>query len=138
MNTQPPGRSRLALLLWAGLAAILLACVAGVFLVRQSSRLPGTAVHSLKPVASLTCQKYAVPSGEPGSFCAWYMGAATVLVIQAPPEQVIASYEHANFAFKAGPIQFAIGAETTEDENPQQPPLFPVYFGFSLFLEGLP
>ena len=120
------------------LAAMLLACVAGAFLVQRYSQSPGAAVRSLKPVASLTCQKYAVTSARPGSYCAWYMGAATVLLIQAPPEQVIASYEHTSYVFKFGPLQFAMGAETTEDENPQPPPLFPVYFGFSLFLEGLP
>ncbi len=124
--------------LLAMLAPVLLGCVAAGFFVTQFSHFPGTAVRSLTPVVSLTCQKYALTSGQPGSYCAWYVGAATVLVIQAPPEQVIASYENQHLSFRVGQVQFAIGAETTEVDSPQPPPLFPVYFGFSLFLEGLP
>lgn len=139
MKIQTFLRSRLVLLpLVLALAPMVLGCLALGFIGSQLMPFPGATVRSLTPVASLACNKYPVPTGQRGSYCAWYMGAATVLAVNAPPEQVIAWYDPKHLVIRAGQIQFAIGAETTEDVNPQRPPLFPVYFGFSLFLEGLP
>ena len=134
-------RSRLRLpALLVVLALAFAGCIGGAVLLTRLPFAAGPLVRSLTPVASLTCQRYVATSGSAarGAYCAWYMGADTVLFIQGPPEQVIASYAHRQLLLRAGPVQFAIGAQTTEDENPVPPPLFPIYFGFSLFLEGLP